>query len=588
MAQYNYLSGSSIDNVTSFLFEALKNEQCYLGYSRGVPQMQWGVSALVYVEHINTITNDATNFPEDIAKIGDDFQTSKFFDLNSLDLIAGAADSNRFISIGSTNNTDTTLSQLTIFNEDQLGSLKLSYLGKNWAIIEGLKYDYYKFLTYSATGSYYILPYNSDKTNVLKILPKSSVNIPYYTQDCSLWTKESSGAAGVLIKSGLQKTINILGETYITGLSDPSTILDTNTDYVLNDYTDNVIHKEFLNSSVSGTRTFYITEGVSGSILIDKMKFVDPAIASATEIYTEINSTQKSQKYLTFRYPYTTITSDQYIKLIVGTKDNNELGIWNEVLPYQTTIPTSDANPPGLDISYLKNPVINTSIFDVKGLIKIQSGEVEFIKEMFNNADRIKYQNLGFTIETVELNGTEDEHLGYVKSLTNVGSTTIPLNDFHTFVIGDIIDPFGTVQYTVVATDYSFGASSITINQGLTESLEAGRLLKSNPTDVAAIITLAKTSDLNKALVYGFSSALISKEVDLVGEFSPTEDVYRQLFISFAPKDSLGNVCTDYIYRDIFNSDNFEYNVGLLFYLANKMPIYRKWANVAEKFKIIL
>jgi len=580
MALYNFLSGSSIDNVTNFLFDNLQSGDCYLGYSRGVPELQWGISAMVFVEH-STIA-DNSSFPICVAKSGDIYTAEKFFDLNSVNLVSGTTDVNRELFIGKVLNTDTTFSNVEYLSTDTIGELSLSYVGEDWMVIEGLSKYYYELITPSVSASYYIFNYTKNNIYATKILNKSFVNIPYYTTSCNLYMKADGETEYTLIKSNLQRTINIIGESYVTGMFAPETIAASGQDAV---FIENTINKTtLLNAS-------FILKDTSGNILIENMDFVDPESGNPSGIYTEINSLGNSSKYIAFKYPYVNAEL-QYIKFMVGTKQNDELAIWNEMLPYNTAIPTSDSNPPGLDVSYLKNPGLSTSIFDVKGLVQILPEEVTFVKELFNNTEEATYTNLGFEIEEIELNGPNTEHLGIVKYFTQAGSgaTIVQLNDFHTFVVGDIIvDPtVPEITYTVIGVDYSFGSSYIALNRSLVTDLAKNYVLTSNPSSVTARIKLAKTTDKKKALKYGFVAVLVNKIVDLVGVNSPTEDIYRQLFICYKPKDSTGNICDSFIHRTIFNSTDFVYDVGTVMYICNKIPIYRKWANISEEFKIIL
>ena len=605
MPSFNFLSGSSIDNVTSFLYDALKSGEAYLGFAKGAPQVQWGVSALVAIEHRNvpasghwsdTIvskSHSASGIPTT-----DTASTNKFFDVNSLAEIPSATTDKRNIFIGVAPNTDTSLASIDYLS---VGALKLTYIGEHWALIEGLDRHYFNLMQPSDTDSYYILNYNKNKPIAMKILSKEFINVPFYTQNCNLFMKATSADPGTLIKSGLERTINILGETYVSGLNSPDEngINIGDQDIILSEFVSGQIHKEAMIDAHS-----FILKDNSGNILIDNMKFVDPMAGDAAKMYTEISSYGISQKYLTFQYPY--IGSDlQYIKFIVGSKQHNDLAIWNEILPYDAVIPTADGNPPGMDVSYLKNPLFSKSIFDVKGMVQILPEDVEFVKELMNVYEVNQYTGVngyGFTLDTIDLTGNWTEHIGVVKNFVNasagLGVTTIPLNDFHTFIVGDtiripfdLLDPSGAAPatpYTVVAVDYTYNNASITINTELLTALPANYILNSTPSDITARISFAKTSIRDKALKYGLSSALISKIVPLTGPESPTKDIYRQLFICHRPKDASGVACTSAVYGNNFNKNLHEYNVGNVMYLSNKIPIYRKYANIDENFKIVL
>jgi len=351
----------------------------------------------------------------------------------------------------------------------------------------------------------------------------------------------------------------------------------------------------------------FVLKDVGGNVLIDNMSFVSPNNTS-DEIYFELVSPEGDlgnvSKYVAFRYNY--IDSEgQYIKFIVGNRQIDELGIWNEHLPFDSAIPSSDANPPGLEVSYLKNPLLGDSIFDIKGMIQINSNDVWFIKEMLSVADTELYTNAvsgggyGFEKEVIDLNGSGVEHIGSVKTTANFGDSTIEMNNYLNFVVGDTFYlPNPTTLYTINDVSYEVDNSYITIDGILSHTINANDIIVSEPTSAVARITIAKTQNLKKALQYGFNSALINKIVDLSGSGSPTEDVYRQLFISYSPLDSTGAIMSNPLYKaptyeldEIFNKTLLKYDIGTLLYLSNKIPIYRKYADSTsgvEEFKIIL
>jgi len=97
----------------------------------------------------------------------------------------------------------------------------------------------------------------------------------------------------------------------------------------------------------------------------------------------------------------------------------------------------------------------------------------------------------------------------------------------------------------------------------------------------------AKTQDRDKAINANFDSIYIEKEVP---NDIPTQDIYRQLFICFAPKDKDGFDCMEnfYTWEELFNKNKWRYDIGVLIYLANKIPVYRKYINGTEKFVLIL
>ncbi|NCP97786.1 hypothetical protein GW796_06035 [archaeon] len=599
MPTYNFLSGSSIDSVTKFLFDGLQSGQSYLGFSRGEkpvetlltpPNVQWGINSLVYVEY-----RGESNFEDIVATEGDTELANKFFDSNSL-RNASCSGGNTTVSLYKVPNNQSDLLGLTPIYSD----LKLNFIGKHWMLIEGIPKDYYTIVSKSASAEYYIVNHSSSGNfeNAAKILSKSFVNVPYYSTECTLYSKSTSA----VILTGVQRITNIIGESYVVGLKDPSSILDSDIDAIFQ--SPSLVATSNKTQMLNDT---FVLKDVGGNVLIDNMSFVSPNNTS-DEIYFELVSPEGDlgnvSKYVAFRYNY--IDSEgQYIKFIVGNRQIDELGIWNEHLPFDSAIPSSDANPPGLEVSYLKNPLLGDSIFDIKGMIQINSNDVWFIKEMLSVADTELYTNAvsgggyGFEKEVIDLNGSGVEHIGSVKTTANFGDSTIEMNNYLNFVVGDTFYlPNPTTLYTINDVSYEVDNSYITIDGILSHTINANDIIVSEPTSAVARITIAKTQNLKKALQYGFNSALINKIVDLSGSGSPTEDVYRQLFISYSPLDSTGAIMSNPLYKaptyeldEIFNKTLLKYDIGTLLYLSNKIPIYRKYADSTsgvEEFKIIL
>lgn len=585
MTLYNYMSGSTIDNYTQFIFDAMLSEDCYLGFSKGTPDMQWGVNTLLLLENESFPANMANTFNSASAS------SDLYFDRNSIIDIAGSTEGQQTITIGFVETSDVTFSNVQTVQT--IGDLKLMYMGKNWAIIQGLSKYYYQYLTPSSSGSYYLFNYNNNTNLPVKILEKSLANSPYYVSNCDMYVQSVSGGAWSLAASGLQRTINVLGETYITGL--PASELQSD-ESIFNDAVSAEEHKNILINSYA----FSLVDE-SGSIILNDMKFVNAEETSSTAIYTEVTSLGNSQKYTTFSYSFAN-NELQYIKMIIGPNQYDEFGIWNEALPYESIIPTSDGNPPALDVSYLKNSLVGSSLFDINGFSKVVTADVDFVKEVNNGSEQAFYSAAGFTIEQLILNGSPSVHNGIVKSTVSNGDSIINLFDFNGFVVSDQI-AIESLTYTVSAVDYTPGSNSITLvnnsdaglNIVISTPINTNTVLSSTETDINAIITVAKTKDKDKALRYGFFNVLISKEVDLIGANSPTENIYRQLFIAYRPKDSSGNYLTADTYNgDLsvygvnFNQDTWSYDNGLIIYISNKVPIYRKWASTNEQFKIII
>jgi hypothetical protein len=593
MANFNFLSGSSIDTFPNMLFNILESEECYLGFAKGSPKNQWGINALIQIEH------NAPSYLNSIAMSGSGTAASLFYDNNSVALTNAGVDK-QTVYIVKYSVADTFFNTPVIM--DTLGSLTLSYINQSWVAIQGLANNYYDLMPLDDGHVYYVQNWNNTNSIRLKIKNKLFYSVPFYSESCDLYCQATSASPFVKIAANLQKTSNILGETFTTGMLDPYSILDTDIGSLLNMGINSVVNKAILQKA----KFKLVSTSSSGNTLIDNMAFVNPDFGT-DQIYTEVSSYETSQKYITLSYPYVD-NKLQYMKLVVGANNINSLAIWQEALPYNSIIPVADSNPPALDISYLKNSSIHTSVFDVNGFSKVKIADITYVKEMNNTTETIAASASGFTISTIQLVGEDISHTGIMRlSITASGSPTniILLQDFHTFVVGDkIFIPYKpqTVTtvgktYVVANVDYTPSESNITLdsNISLDETLIQFTSLSSEPNNVNANITLATTTDKDKALANGFYNVMITKTIPKSGVGSPTDNVYRQLFITWKPKDSTGTKCTNDLYNGDttlcgvnFNINNWKYDNGLLIYLSNKLPVYRKWASSDEQFQIIL
>lgn len=103
--------------------------------------------------------------------------------------------------------------------------------------------------------------------------------------------------------------------------------------------------------------------------------------------------------------------------------------------------------------------------------------------------------------------------------------------------------------------------------------------------EIPTTLKIAKTQNKNLALQFNCENVMIQKSLNNI---TPTDDIYRQLFISYNPKDSNGNSCTLDNYTNIFNVNKYSNDIGTLVYLANKIPLYRRYIATNEEFKIII
>jgi hypothetical protein len=594
MSNFNYLSGSSVDNNTEMLFELFASDKCYLGFSHGMPDLQWGLNALVNISASGVSAIQAPNSSSD--------NDAYYYSLRT----TGMNDANKFLRkvyIASVTN-----GTWTFLPEPSVGTLYLSFINSDWAMVSGFKKDYFNFMTPVSGTEYFLMPSNTTAVtaSAIPIINKQFRNLPYYTTNCTLMYETSPGGGYAVAASGLQKTVNILGETYVTGMHD-------NVGFFSDAFTVANANK----AAIKATK-FQLIDTSSNPLLIE-MAYVDEAPGNLSQIYTEGQFVGGTSKYVTLRYKFTNAAASavtqldyQYLKFMVGPNGADELAVWNEAFPFDSVIPVADAYPPALDISYLKNPSLSTSIFDVRGLTKISpaSGDVFYMKQLMSQSEADAAALTPLTVEDIQLDGPMTEHIGYTATAVSGGATVIPMNNFHTFVVGDTInipnaptsgDTSIITAYSVCACSYVIGAASITLNQilvfGPNEYLPVNFPLVSLATTVVAKISIAKTSNKAIGLKYGCTNVLINKSVPNVGPLSPTENIYRQLFVCYNPQSSGGGLITDSVVNGdnrtlgaIYQTGTMTENIGMLLFLSNTVAFYRKYAlgGAEQAFQIII
>ncbi len=106
--------------------------------------------------------------------------------------------------------------------------------------------------------------------------------------------------------------------------------------------------------------------------------------------------------------------------------------------------------------------------------------------------------------------------------------------------------------------------------------------------DVTTTTKYVKTQDRYKAIKYHFDLVLIDKKLD---NKTPCSNIYRQCFICYNPRNRYGELCLDYhsyVHEDLFDQNRHSYDIGTLLWISNSQPVYRKFIEEFEKFKILL
>jgi hypothetical protein len=579
MGSYSFLSGSTIDNVSKTVLDMLISGNSYVGFSRGTGDNQWGTLALINVEAqtYNNILIPAAYITTNEAS----------------GVFATAAGS----GIGYFNDTKTVSAEDTtayITGSGLANNIKIRIIEGNesWLLVEnvdGLTQDYYLALNAALSGDLYITRAVSSSIQPprFKILKKLHDFIPAYSTNCSLYSVNDLGV-NTLVAENLQRTITILGETIITGLNDFSSAASGTSEYILN------------NPDLLKTHSFKLIS--DSGILVENMIWVNN---DSNNTYTIVTSLSNStEMFLTFAVSAGS-GYVQHLKLCVGSNQIDSFAIWNEYLPFDTNIMNSDSNPPALEISYLRTPLLERSIFDVNGLYNIPASAIKFVKELYTTAEYAIYNkmtNQGITGTSFELSGSPTSHYGTTSISATNGDTKIYFGDNgYNFASGDLItipdDPINGINgvqhdYKVIFVDYSL--NSITIsgsNSGLTLSthLPVGYQLESASSPINAVINYAYTNDIKTALRYGLNNIMVELSIPITGD-NIYNGLYRQLFVSYKPKDSAGNICSGNYNTSIYNPNSHTTEIGTLLYVANKIPIYRKFINgvTTENFTLIL
>ncbi len=581
MSTYSFLSGSTVDNVSKSILDMLASGQSYLGFARGTGNNQWGTMALINVE-AQIYTGISTGYVATNS-------ASAVFATSGTSAVSGIFNDTKAVI-----NTDPiTGNTAYIIGTDLSSAISINIVEGNesWLLIENLPNNYYSTISKAVTGNgLYIvrslingsLDPSQYTTPRFKILKKLNDYIPTYTMDCKLYSVDQLNNL-TLIADGLQRSISILGETQITGLKDLSSVSSADPIY-------NLTQKTYMQNY-----TFRITD-LNGNTLIDKLNWVSSDSATT---YSVVTSTNGTEMFLTFA-----VSSNagfiQNIKVSVGPNLINTFGIWNEYLPFDTNLLNSDSNPPALEISYLRTPLLERSIFDVNGLYNIPSSAIKFVKELYSTADYNLYNNMtnsGISGTSITLSGSPSVHYGTISATAGNADTTLTFSG-HNFVVGDIIsiplDPIYNINgltndYSVIAVNYA--SNTITVSGGLNLStyLPIGYTISSSASPINAVINYAYTNNIKTALRYGLTNVMVTLSVPITGT-NVYDGLYRQLFISYKPSDSSGNVCDQNSYNQpIYNPLTHTTEIGTLLYVANKVPVYRKYINMStENFTLIL
>jgi len=615
---HSFLAGTTIDFNKSLFFETIIKGNIYLGFARSNPM--WGYSNLMKISH-------AATFPSNVIALGSSSteETTKFYDLNS----GGTTNARRVVNIGYVDASivPTSVNDFVFLDASYIGNLELEYANKEWVRIKGLNMDYLEYTlrlrpiikneNSNIAYDYYIFNYNNTFSSRIKIQKISEIELPTLKQPVRLMYNTNIAAAspsssfGNNIVGDLVKTTNILGEMEITGLL--PRFVQEGSGYILNN---------------NLTNSVFFLSTPDGNIIQDKMK------------YLQIIETE-TETSLVFSYPVIgeSILNSGRLKLTTASQ-SEKLAVFPE--KFSEGQETSDITPAPLTKNYINLGAIHSSIFDVKGLVRI-SGQRHTEIAIKGDGDIPGGLNNKFfylysphysneNIETVYYiwynNGTGSAPLisgvpivvNYTPAATASTIATLTASainaitssftsnvhpDVNTKIIvkNKNINPSSDAKdSTDVSTSTSFTfkkVNEIRFSRRV-DNIETENILASVPeinSEIVDVITIdgnpdstvkfMTTEHISKAIQYYFDLIRLKK---VCSKSIPTNETYRQLFLCYNPKTASREYCSleNYSHSDLFSTNEHSYNLGTILYMANKKPIVREHLSSDEDFTILI
>lgn len=333
----------------------------------------------------------------------------------------------------------------------------------------------------------------------------------------------------VQLKFGPIGSVDASAADIAPGCGDLERRINLNGEYLVTGIGQTFIDWIETNESAKNSAFFLVDK--DGALLVDGVQYEETVVSNSETAY--IFSYQVSEST-----PGTTIPERKVrFKITTLSNINNRFAVFKESLPIQSNIsPVADNNPPGLPIAYVRSQDIHESLFDVVGLEQLDQNDVWLAYEIpapFDSSNDVW--------------------------------------QYFTDKVAELADP-NMLSIDVVHID---------------EDVITGEVIEKQ---------YAVTKDLSFGMGENFNLIMVSIELD---GSTPTEDIYRQLFITWKPKyydinvlkdcGSGTNIGPSYSGRStFFDPDEHTNDMGTLFYIANKMPIYRKYIDGNEQLKIIL
>jgi len=524
--EFNLLSGASIDNQLRLIYELLRSGESYLGFSRS--HETWGQGTLCRYKRVSGQT-----WPNDV--IGDTVGAEIYDDLHRLMNISTAGTTAVQVARFAYLETDAT--HYPTANDDRL--TYLGEVGQN-GIVAGVDnveciFINDKWITLRGINpTYEFQLYDNSNNNTLYkyYIMNFEKNIGNLLEIEIISEFEYPGlSTRVQLKYAEIGATDATAADIVPGCSDLERRINLNGEYFVTGIGQTFTTWMETNETAKNS-TFFLVDS-DGALLVDEILYEETYISNTENAYIFSYLISDSES------GGSTTTRKVRFKLSTLSNINNKFSIFKESLPVKSHIsPVADNNPPGLPISYVRSQDLHESVFDVVGLHQLKQPEVFMAYEIPtpHNASNPVWQHF--------------ENL------------RVSLNDPN-------VMKFETIE---IDEDYLTG---VTITK-----------------------LYALTQDLSIGASENFNLVMVSTELD---KNTPTTDIYRQLFIAWKPKyyDGLSNslvpcgsgnnIGPEYHNRaTFFNPDTHMNDMGTLFYLANKMPIYRGYIDGTEKIKIIL
>lgn len=649
---YNKISGSSVNPNTALLFKQFEDEQCYLAFARSGET--WGMSALI---NITMPTDSLVDIMKQSTTTAGRFADKKSLFYNLDDSVVRI-----YYTEGNVPDFSTDMTKYHSVKDQNIidTDIYLEYINATWCVLKNLPSNYREFINTNENRKFYIAakqdgnkyPENPDSTTkMVKINLKSVLDFSTLKEQVTMYISYISTSTGertdepYLPTASITRSTTLLGETSFTGLTDVLGI-------------DEAVALNYVNESMSPTGTYFYFTNMKGAKVSDKM-FLQPYIGGdGKRSIWHYEGSGNDKKYLLFESQHsftinTAVDTQNYFVKVSFASPPNELAIYHETLPF--IYPTvnagnniSDANPPGLDVTYLNNISIHNSLFDVQGYVRIRKtpnttnnqniySKISYVKELVSTEDRQQFANLGFSttdmtkarrIETITMTVSEPvSRYGNVRPKPNGSAyapTDVRLYLWSTnFIVGDTIaiktdmhNPESVILKKITGINYEEGYVTFGSNQPIGTNViptDNDQILSelsqvvSQPSKIINVIEYAVCDNMKEAMSFGMDSVMIEMKIPPSGT-DLYDGVYRQIAVVHRPKyydltglngsnpsnctdagsDSFRESDTTTLYYDGPNGTNHSWEPGTILYLANKTPVYRKYITSREYFKIII